>query len=450
MTRTSALASALALLLVQEAGADLRRTPVVKAVETASPAVVNIYTERVVSTPFRRPSPFTGDPFFDDFFSDFFNGMPSPRTRQKRTSLGSGVIIRKDGMIVTNEHVIVHASDIRVLMADKREFPATLAGADSDSDLAVLKVETDKPLPVIAMADDDKILIGETVIAIGNPYGLSHTVTTGVVSAMGRTIQAKDLVYHDFIQTDASINPGNSGGPLMNVEGRLIGINTAIHNDAEGIGFAIPIHRVRNIVEQIIEHGGVQPPWVGIQVQNLTPEIAFHFGVESGAGVLVSGVEEGSPGESAGLERGTIITHAQGEKVATAASYARTTRGMAAGDRLRLRTRQNGAERELTIKLAALPAERIDEFAWTAMGLKTADGTEGSGVVVEQVRYRSPAQEIGIEKGDRITALGGRDIDNHDGFRRRLASFRNSNSVLVSVLRGKRHYRVTLPLDRRF
>ena len=453
MTRTLATATALALVLTLTAlpaTADLRRTPVVEAVEKASPAVVNIYTERVVGTPFRRPSPSTGDPFFDDFFSDFFGGMPSPRTGAKRTSLGSGVIIRADGTLITNEHVIVHASNIRVLMADKREFSATLAGADSDSDLAVLRVETDETLPVVTMAADDRILIGETVIAIGNPYGLSHTVTTGVVSAVGRTIQARDLVYHDFIQTDASINPGNSGGPLMNVEGRLIGINTAIHNDAEGIGFAIPIHRVRNIVEQILEHGGVQPPWVGIQVQNLTPEIAFHFGVGSGAGVLVSSVEETSPAAGAGLERGTIITRAQGEKIATAAGYARITHGMAAGDRLRLRIRQNGEERDLVIKLSALPADRIDTFAWKAMGIKAVDAAGGDGVVVEDVRYRSPAHEIGIEKGDRISALGGREVAGGDAFRRRLASFRNSNSVLVSVVRGRRLYRVTLKLDRRF
>ena len=453
MTRTLATTTALALVLTLTAlpaMADLRRTPVVEAIEKASPAVVNIYTERIVSTPFRRPSPFTGDPFFDDFFSDFFGGMPSPRTGAQRTSLGSGVIIRADGTLITNEHVIVHASNIRVLLADKREFSARLAGADSDSDLAVLRVETDETLPIVTMAADDRILIGETVIAIGNPYGLSHTVTTGVVSAVGRTIQAKDLVYHDFIQTDASINPGNSGGPLMNVEGRLIGINTAIHNDAEGIGFAIPIHRVRNIVEQILEHGGVQPPWVGIQVQNLTPEIAFHFGVESGAGVLVSSVEETSPAAGAGLERGTIIMRAQGEKIATAAGYARITHGMAAGDRLRLRIRQNGEERDLAIKLSALPTDRIDTFAWKAMGIKAVDAAGGDGVVVEDVRYRSPAHEIGIEKGDRISALGGREVDGGDAFRRRLASFRNSNSVLVSVVRGQRLYRVTLKLDRRF
>lgn len=450
MTRTIAILSLLLLFPAQPGAADLRRTPVVEAVEKASPAVVNIYTERVVSTPFRQPSPGTGDPFFDDFFSDFFGGMPSPRAREKRTSLGSGVIIDKDGTIVTNEHVIVHASEIRILMADKREFTATLAGADSDSDLAVLKVDTDQPLPVVIMAENDRILIGETVIAIGNPFGLSHTVTTGVVSAVGRTIQARDLVYHDFIQTDASINPGNSGGPLMNVEGRLIGINTAIHNEAEGIGFAIPIHRVRNIVEQILEHGGVQPPWVGIQVQNLTPEIAFHFGVESGTGVLISGVEEGSPAKLAGLARGIIITHAQGEKVSTAASYASQTRGMAAGDRLRLRIRHNGKSRDLAIGLAALPAGRIDDFAWTAMGIKAADTSGSAGVVIEQLRHRGPAHEIGIQKGDQLTALGGREIENHDGFRRRLAAFRNSNSVLVSVRRGRRLYRVTLPLDRRF
>ena len=428
--------------------ADQRRTPVVQAVETASPAVVNIFTERIVETPFRSRTPFAGDPFFDDFFSDFFGGLPSPRTRETRTSLGSGVIIRENGTIVTNEHVIVRATDIRVLMSDKSEFSATLSGADSDSDLAVLMVAADRPLPVIPMSEDDSLLIGETVIAIGNPYGLSHTVTTGVISATCRRIRADDMVYHDFIQTDASINPGNSGGPLINVTGRLIGINTAIHRKAEGIGFAIPVSRVRNIVDQIINFGAVQPPWVGIQVQDLTPELAFHFGVDAGAGALVRGVEQGSPAAKAGVERGSIISSVKGNAIDSASAYVRSTRGLTAGDGLALTLVNGGRAVEVELKVAALPPQRIDEFAWKALGLAAAESPTGRGVRVEKVRYRGPASEIGIKAGDEITALGGRAVDGPDSFRRRLAAFRNSNNVLISVVRGRRLYRVTLPLDK--
>ncbi|MFP6627209.1 MAG: trypsin-like peptidase domain-containing protein [Deltaproteobacteria bacterium] len=454
--RSRVLIAAICLLplAAQATPDDARRTPVVIAVEQSSPAVVNIYTERLIETPFSQRSPFPSDPFFDDFFSDFFQGFPSPRTTEKRSSLGSGVVIRSDGTIVTNEHVIVRASNIRVQLADNREFPAVLTGADSDSDLAVLKVSVKKPLPFIPMAENDSVMIGETVIAIGNPYGLSHTVTTGVVSAVGRTIQAGDIIYHDFLQTDASINPGNSGGPLINVSGELIGINTAIHRKAEGIGFAIPISRVRNIVEQILHYGSVQAPWLGIQVQNLTPELAFHFGVEPGSGVLVRGIEPGSPAEEAGLARGSVITKVQGKSVSSAAVFARHTQGLTAGDRLRLGILSDGNESSLSITVLALPSDRIDDFAWRAMGLTTAKGgsenNSATGVVVDKVRYRGPAHNIGIREGDRITALGGREVISPDSFRRRLAAFRYSNSVLVSVVRGRRLYRVTLPLDKDF
>ena len=217
-----------------------RRTPVVKVVEKTGPAVVNVYTETVVNTPFRSPGQFS-DPF-EELMPELFGNRPRVQERQ---SLGSGVIVDANGTIVTNEHVIVQASSIRVLLADKREFTAKLIGADSDFDLAVLKVDADEKLPFIPLPTKESILIGETVVAIGNPYGLSHTVTVGVVSATGRTIQSGDVLYRDFIQTDASINPGNSGGPLINIDGDLVGINTAILGEAQGIGFSIPATRAR-------------------------------------------------------------------------------------------------------------------------------------------------------------------------------------------------------------
>lgn len=427
-----------------------RRTPVVVAVEKVGPAVVNIYTETVIDDPFGR-GPFPGmDPFSGDFFSEFFGGRSGRPSEARRTSLGSGVLVDPKGIIVTNEHVIVRATEIRVLMSDKTELEATLIGADSDSDLAVLKVDTKSALPALTLPSESDVLIGETVIAIGNPFGLSHTVTTGVVSAVGRTIQAGELIYQDFIQTDASINPGNSGGPLVNVEGRLVGINTAIHSQAEGIGFAIPADHVRAIVSQIVDHGAVQPAWIGIQTQDLTPELAFHFGVEPGTGVVVSGVEPESPAARAGISRGVVITRVRGEKIRSSSDFAGRTSGLAVGEELPLTYTQAGArERTVVVEIAPLPAERIDAFAWSALGIVVGAGRRSGGPIVTRVREGSPAARIGLAPNDTIVAVGGREISDPEDFRRRFAGLRNKNSVLLSVGRGRRLYRVTVPLDRR-
>lgn len=420
----------------------------VRAVEKAGPAVVNIFTESVVETPFGSRRYPGGNPFFDRFFDDFFRDPRLRSNRRERRALGSGVIVDGSGIVVTNEHVIVHASNIWVLMADEREYNATLVGADSDSDLAVLRIDADSPLPHLALPQTDDILIGETVVAIGNPYGLSHTVTVGVVSAVGRTIQASDIVYHDFIQTDASINPGNSGGPLLNVEGRLIGINTAIHAQGEGIGFAIPIHRVRNIVDQLVHHGHVEPRWIGVQVQDLSPELAFHFGTSPGVGVLINGVEEGSPAEEAGLERGQIITKAEGQPIPNAGAFALATRGLSPGDELDLRVLKDGKQSNVTLTLAALPKTLIEAFAWRGLGLAVVDHPSAKALVVSRVRAGSPASEVGIQPSDAIAGIGGQSVEDERSFRRALAAFRNSNNILLSVVRGRRLYRVTLPVAR--
>src|SRR5205823_12274865 len=285
------LIAALALPAVAAArGAESdpeRRSLVVQAVEKASPAVVNVSTEQVVE---RRasPFPFPQDPFFEEFFRDFVD--PRPR-RFKTTSLGSGVIVAADGTIMTNVHVIERASRVRVTLNDQREFDATLVGADADADIAVLRVKAGGDLPHIPFGTSADLMIGETVIAIGNPFGLSHTVTTGVVSALNRSLNTDGRTYYDFIQTDASINPGNSGGPLLNIKGELVGINTAIYGKAQGIGFAIPISRAKRIVQELISHGAVEAPWVGLAVQTLTPELAPHFSRRDRQGVLIRTVE---------------------------------------------------------------------------------------------------------------------------------------------------------------
>lgn len=431
---------------------ELRRSTVVQTVERVAPAVVAVYTERTVAEPSPFRSPYGGGPFIDPFFAPFFGVPPprrgTPRTHRERVGMGSGVIVQPDGVVLTNQHVIVGGETIRVQLSDNREFEARLVGGDSDFDLAVLKLETDKPLPAVPIGDDDSILIGETVIAIGNPYGLDHTVTTGVVSALGRTLKTEESVYQDIVQTDASINPGNSGGPLLDIRGRLIGINTAIHRDAQGIGFAIPIWRVRNVVDQILAHGSVLPTWIGLEVQNLTSELAAHFGRRSGSGVLVRGIEDDSPASRTDLKAGDIVTHVQGEAVSNTAEYDRRVRGLSAGETLRLRVAgQNEADRQVEVAIASLPVQVLDAFAWDAMGVEVAETAEPrQAIVVRRVRRGSAAAEIGFAPGDVLAAIGGREVATLDAFRKEVGAARSSASVLVSVIRGRRLYRVVLPL----
>jgi serine protease Do len=425
---------------------DLRRSVVVRTVERVAPAVVAVYTEKEVQdvSPFRG-----GENPFDPFFAPFF-GAPQQRrgkreTHRERVGMGSGVIVESTGVVVTNQHVIVGGDAIRVQLSDNREFEARLVGGDSDFDLAVLKIDAKGELPNIPIGNDDSILIGETVIAIGNPYGLDHTVTTGVVSARGRTLQTGEQVYQDIVQTDASINPGNSGGPLLDIRGRLIGINTAIHRDAQGIGFAIPIWRVRNVVDQILAHGSVLPTWIGLEVQDLTGELASHFGVKAGSGVLVRGIEPDSPAARADLHTGDIVTRVQGERVNNTAEYDRRVRGLAAGERLRLAVTGESGDRLVELDIAPMSTDVIDKFAWQSIGVEVAAARDS--IAVKRVRPGSAAEEIGFEPGDVLAAIGGREISTLDGFRREIGAARASSSVLVSVIRGRRLYRVVVPLN---
>ncbi|MEE9275532.1 MAG: trypsin-like peptidase domain-containing protein, partial [bacterium] len=253
-----------------------RRNPVVLAVESAAPAVVNISTSQVR----RGTNPFSQqrNPLAEEFFRNFFG---PPLKKPPGRSLGSGVIIRADGYILTNDHVVSGASEIRVHLAGNKIYPARIIGSDPTNDLAVIKIDADEALPHLPMGRSEDLMIGETVIAIGNPFGLQHTVTTGVVSALGRSLGKREKGHRnpaDFIQTDASINPGNSGGPLLNIYGELIGVNTAIFSKAQGIGFAIPINRARRIVGDLIHFGKVRKVWVGLVLQDLTPRLASRIG----------------------------------------------------------------------------------------------------------------------------------------------------------------------------
>jgi Do/DeqQ family serine protease len=378
---------------------------------------------------------------FDQFFNDFFEPR---RQRLTRTSLGSGVIIREDGTILTNQHVVLRSAKITVTLADEREFEAHLVGSDGDSDLAVLRVDGERRLPALPMATSSDLMIGETVIAIGNPFGLSHTVTTGVISAVGRSLKAEDQVFYDLIQTDASINPGNSGGPLLNIRGELIGINSAIYEKAQGIGFAVPIDRAKRVVADLISYGEVQPAWLGILTQELTPALAAHFDVATADGILVRDIESDSPASRADVRVGDVIVALNDHAVHSIDEWESRLRDQTVGEPARV-TLMRGDER-LAVRVATLhyPLDRADTVAWQALGLRV--GERGKTLAVLAVRGRSPAAQVGIQPGDVIAAIGGQPTGSLEQFRKRLAALRNAQRLLVSVQRGRRVYHVPLTL----
>lgn len=286
--------------------------------ELAGPAVVNIRTEKIIKDGGRVFRDYPGKPFgkndpFHDFFDRFFGN--SPQQEHKQRSLGSGFIIDKDGFIVTNNHVVENADKIKVKLKNGKEFDAEIVGKDPKTDLALIKIESTEDLPSLKAGDSDKLKVGEWVVAIGSPFGLEQTVTAGIVSAKGRVIGSGP--YDDFIQTDASINPGNSGGPLLNMDGEVIGINTAIVASGQGIGFAIPINLAKRIVDQLKERGQVTRGWLGVSIQNISEGLAEYYGIEDSKGVLVAEVLPGSPAEEAGMKAKDIIFEVDDQKVET-------------------------------------------------------------------------------------------------------------------------------------
>ncbi len=319
------------------------------AVERAAPAVVNIYTRKIVT---ERPYTLFDDPFFRRFFGN--RGLPAPRQRIEN-SLGSGVIVNAEGYILTNNHVIEGADEIEVVLADDRIARAAIVGTDPESDLAVLKIGA-SDLPFIVFGDSDAIRVGDVVLAIGNPFGVGQTVTSGIVSAKGRS----DLglsTFENFIQTDAAINPGNSGGALINTLGELIGINTAIFSrsgGSQGIGFAIPANLVKGIMAQIIEHGHAVRGWLGVEMQDLNPALAESFGLRSEAGALVAGVRRNSPAHRAGIVPGDIIIAAAGQPIYNSKALMNIIASHPPGSTLRLTIVRGGK----SIELEAVMGER--------------------------------------------------------------------------------------------
>lgn len=312
------------------------RYAVADIVEKVSPAVVRIETRSVSSA--GSVNPFFNDPFFKEFF-----GFDLPDIPQVQQGLGSGFIFDERGYILTNDHVVRGADSIQIVLEDEKEpIKAEVVGSDYNMDLAVLKIDNNKSLPTVPLGDSSTTRVGEWVIAVGNPYGLDHTVTVGVISAKGRPLVIENRHYEELLQTDAAINPGNSGGPLINLNGEVIGINTAVDTASQGIGFAIPINQVKSVLDQLIEKGKVSRPWVGIEITDLDQETAKYLGFSGENGVLVVGVQPNSPAERAGIASGDVILEINGQAMTSADEVVSFIKGRAIGDKLNFKIWRNG------------------------------------------------------------------------------------------------------------
>jgi serine protease Do len=424
----------------------LRKTgrAMAEVAEVVGPSVVNISTirtEKVSTVPY---SPLFNDPFFRRFFDERMR-----QRKRKAISLGSGVIVSNNGYILTNYHVIKNAERIRVLLSDKRQFDGKLVGSDPKTDLAVIKIDAEG-LSAISIGDSDRLRVGELVLAIGNPYGLNQTITMGIVSAVGRAnVGIAD--YEDFIQTDAAINPGNSGGALVNAMGELVGINTAIFSTSggyQGIGFAIPSNMARVVMNSLIEKGRVIRGWLGVSIQEITPELAEQFYLEKGQGTLVADVVEGSPAEKGGLERGDVITAFNGRMVNDPYTLRNLVAETPPGTDVELTIIRDGEEMTLTVEIGELPTGTERAAAEVENALKgvsiqnlTPDvymqldiPEKMRGVVVTDIEPGSPA-ETALMPGDVILEINRKAVTGIDDYERIVSRVKPDEDLLLLVYR---------------
>lgn len=423
-----------------------------------NPTVVNIRTAKTIKPKqqLRRPqqqNPF-GNNFLDDFFNRYFEEMPQQRPRREQ-SLGTGFIISPDGYILTNNHVVNGADEVMVKLSDGREVKGEIKGSDEKVDLALIKINEKEKLPFADLGDSDNLEVGEWVMAIGNPFGLSHTVTAGIVSAKGRVIGSGP--YDDFIQTDASINPGNSGGPLFNADGRVIGVNTAIiAGGGGGIGFAIPISMAKTIVSQLRESGKVTRGYIGVRFQPLTADLAKSFGLESDKGALIASVEKDTPAEKAGLKAGDVIVEYDGKQIAEGNELPRYVAATPVDKKVRIVIYRDGVKQNLTLvvgKLKEKDAESApdgresDKIGITVDEIRKdlADRLglrDSKGLVITEVKAGSSAEDAGLTVGSIVVEVNGHRPETALAYNALVASLKKGDVVRLLLRRpdGTAHY----------
>ena len=418
--------------------------------EKAKPGVVNIRTEKTVNG---------GGPVFRHFFGrnphgrqdpfqDFF-GL-GPQREFKQRSLGSGFLLDKDGYIVTNNHVVEDADQIKVRLSNEAEYDAKIIGRDPKTDLALIKIDAPaEDLKPLELGDSDTLPVGSWVVAIGSPFGLEQTVTAGIVSAKGRIIGSGP--YDDFIQTDASINPGNSGGPLLNLKGEVVGINTAIVASGQGIGFAIPINMADGIIGQLKDSGEVSRGWLGVGIQDLTPELAEYYAIKVKEGVLVTQTYEGDPADKAGIKEGDVIVAVDGKRIASSRELSRTVAEAGVGNKMSLTVLRDGREKEIDVKLAKRPDTEPTMARGEArsddLGLKVREidpeiaerlglDEDTKGVVVTGINPDSKAAEADIRQGDVVIEINRKPVTSLDDYRNQLRKIDEGDTVQMLLRRG--------------
>ncbi|TSK07106.1 MAG: DegQ family serine endoprotease [Geobacter sp.] len=425
-----------------------------KLAKKLKPAVVNISTSKTVGMK-KHPNVGPGGDPFQDYFEKFFE---TPKQHPyKQRSMGSGFIISDDGYLITNNHVVKDADEIKVKLSDGREFKGEVKGRDDKLDLALIKITAKGHLPVAPLGDSDKIEVGDWVMAIGNPFGLAQTVTAGIISAQGRVIGSGP--YDDFIQTDASINPGNSGGPLFNADGEVIGINTAIVSGGQGIGFAIPINMAKDILPQLKESGKVTRGWLGVSVQQVTQDLAQSFGMEGEAGALVAEVIKDSPAEKAGVKGGDIILEYDGHHIKEMSELPRRVAATAVGKTVKLVVLRDGKQVPLKVTIEKLKDGEEEDAAVSGdrLGLKVADLSAeraqqmrlqgDKGVLVTDVDADSLAERAGIVEGDVIREINGVRINSVKDYSKAIAAVKKGGYLKMLLKRGEASLFVALRID---
>ncbi len=416
--------------------------------DVARPAVVNISTTSIVTMEENPFGDMFNDPFFRRFFGDQFDH--GQKRKYKSSALGSGVIVSENGYILTNNHVVKGAEEIKVILYDKREFKGKVVGTDPRTDLAVIKINA-KGLPTIKVGESGKLKTGDIVLAIGNPFGLNQTITMGIVSAVGRSnIGLAD--FEDFIQTDAPINPGNSGGALVNTNGELVGINTAIFSTSGGymgIGFAIPSDMAKTVMDSIIKHGRVIRGWMGVSIQNLTPELAKSLGIKETEGALIAGVEKGSPADKAGLKRGDLIVELAGKKVTDSTGLRNMVSATAPGTKIECKIIREGKEQTITMTLGEFKETKVvkkTEYNNVLKGVTVQELTPSlrdkldlpenlNGVVITGISSDSPAQGI-LQPNDVIQEVNRHAIQNAQDYDQAVSKIGENDTVLLLIYRN--------------